>query len=219
MKLKEIFKSRFIVSTVIIIIGVIVMGVGTLIGNKANTTKTEPETFDIKGIVKSKANNNIYVESTDANSIVENAVIYKKAETKVKNINDDIEKSTTFEAIQIGDKVTVTFTGEMRESYPVQADAKEITITGYENVTFDKQVGTIQGITKNGEYGTIHIKEANYEAYVTITKDTLITKAPLSRTFTFDELKVGDKVEVTVPEVITMIYPAQYTTTGVDIIE
>ena len=219
MKPKEFFIGRSIVFAIIIIIGVIVIGVGTLIGNKANTTKTEPETFDIKGIVKSKADNNIYVESTDVNSIVENAVIYKKAETKVKSINSDVEKSTTFEAIQIGDKVTVTFTGEIRESYPVQADAKEITITGFENVTFDKQVGIIQGITKNGDVGTIHIKKDNYEAYVTITKDTLITKAPLSRTFTFDELKVGDKVEVTVPEVITMIYPAQYSTTRVDIIE
>lgn len=91
--------------------------------------------------------------------------------------------------------------------------------TGDENISPRTETGRILDITPVGEYGKIHIRRDGYEAYVTIDGDTLITKGSLSRTFGFDELKVGNLVEVDLPEVVMEIYPYQYTTTRVHILE
>lgn len=81
------------------------------------------------------------------------------------------------------------------------------------------EIGIIKEIIKSGKYGTIFIERENYKAYVTIDEKTIITRPPLSRSYTFDDLKLGNKVKVTVPEIIMEIYPYKFTTEHIDILE
>lgn len=91
--------------------------------------------------------------------------------------------------------------------------------TGDENISPRSETGRILDITPVGEYGKIHLRRDGYEAYVTLDGDTLIMKGSPSRIVGFGELRVGDLVEVVVPEVILEIYPYQYGTTRVRILE
>lgn len=90
---------------------------------------------------------------------------------------------------------------------------------GDEKISLRRETGRILDIIPVGEYGKIHLRRDGYEAYVTLDGDTLIMKGSPSRIVGFGELRVGDLVEVVVPEVILEIYPYQYGTTRVRILE
>ena len=82
-----------------------------------------------------------------------------------------------------------------------------------------REIGVISEITPKGDYGTIFIERDVYKAYVTIDENTVITDSRNSKGLTFDDLKIGDRVEVTVPEIVIEIYPYQYTTERVVILD
>ena len=81
------------------------------------------------------------------------------------------------------------------------------------------EIGTISEIKPEGSYGTIFIERDLYKAYVTIDEKTVITDSRNSKGLTFADLKLGARVEVTVPEIIIEIYPYQYATSKVVILD
>ena len=82
-----------------------------------------------------------------------------------------------------------------------------------------REIGVISEITPKGDYGTIFIERDVYKAYVTIDENTVITDSKNTKGLSFDDLKIGDRVEVTVPEIVIEIYPYQYTTERVVILD
>ncbi len=80
------------------------------------------------------------------------------------------------------------------------------------------QIGTISEIEAKGNFGTIFIEQDVYKAYVTIDEKTIITDSKNTKGLNFDDLEIGDRVEVLVPEVIIEIYPYQYATERVVIL-
>lgn len=81
------------------------------------------------------------------------------------------------------------------------------------------KIGTISEIEPKGDFGTIFIEQDVYKAYVTIDDKTVITDSKNTKGLTFDDLKIGARVEVLVPEVIIEIYPYQYSTELVVILD
>lgn len=79
--------------------------------------------------------------------------------------------------------------------------------------------GKIVEIAPKGEYGTILIERDVYKAYVTIDQYTIITDRQNIKGLSFKDLQVDMQVEVAVPEFIIEIYPYQYTTERVIILE
>ena len=74
------------------------------------------------------------------------------------------------------------------------------------------EIATIMKIIPSGDYGTLYIERDVYQAYVTIDEKTIITDSKNTKGLSFNNLKLGDSVEVTVPEMIIEIYPYQYAT-------
>lgn len=81
------------------------------------------------------------------------------------------------------------------------------------------EIATIGKIVPKGDYGTIYIERDVYQAYVTIDENTIITDSKNTKGLTFKNLKFGDRVEVLVPEMIIEIYPYQYATERVVILD
>jgi hypothetical protein len=81
------------------------------------------------------------------------------------------------------------------------------------------EIGKIREIIPKGDYGTIFIERDVYQAYVTIDENTIITDSKNTKGLTFGDLKIGDRVEVAVPEMIIEIYPYQYATERVVILD
>ncbi|KAF0091705.1 MAG: hypothetical protein FD141_1494 [Fusobacteria bacterium] len=74
------------------------------------------------------------------------------------------------------------------------------------------EIATIMKIIPSGDYGTFYIERDVYQAYVTIDEKTIITDSKNTKELSYSDLKLGDSVEVTVPEMIIEIYPYQYVT-------
>ncbi len=81
------------------------------------------------------------------------------------------------------------------------------------------ELGTISEVEAKGDFGTIFIERDVYKAYVTIDENTIITDSKNTKGLTFDDLKIGARVEVSVPEMIIEIYPYQYATDRVIILD
>ncbi len=81
------------------------------------------------------------------------------------------------------------------------------------------EIATIMKIIPNGDYGTLYLERDVYQAYVTIDENTIITDSKNTKGLSFNDLEFGDSVEVSVPEMIIEIYPYQFTTTRVVILD
>lgn len=81
------------------------------------------------------------------------------------------------------------------------------------------EIATIAEIVPKGEYGIIYVERDVYQAYVTIDEKTVITDSKNTNELTFADLRIGDRVEITVPEIIIEIYPYQYATERVVILD
>lgn len=81
------------------------------------------------------------------------------------------------------------------------------------------EIVTIGEIVPKGDYGIIYVERDVYQAYVTIDEKTVITDSKNTKGLTFDDLRIGDRVEISVPEMIIEIYPYQYTTERVVILD
>jgi hypothetical protein len=81
------------------------------------------------------------------------------------------------------------------------------------------EIATISEIVPKGDYGVIFVERDVYKAYVTINEKTVITDSRNTKGLTFKDLKVGQKVEITVPEIIIEIYPYQYDTERIVILD
>ncbi len=81
------------------------------------------------------------------------------------------------------------------------------------------EIVTIGEIVTKGEYGIIYVEREVYQAYVTIDEKTVITDSKNTKGLTFDDLRIGDRVEISVPEMIIEIYPYQYATERVVILD
>ncbi|MDD2370466.1 MAG: hypothetical protein PHQ32_00495 [Firmicutes bacterium] len=81
------------------------------------------------------------------------------------------------------------------------------------------ETGTIKEITKEGQYGTIFIERDVYKAYVSINKSTIIFSNSSKKILSFQDLKIGDHVMVTVPEIILEIYPYRYPTQKINVLK
>ncbi len=81
------------------------------------------------------------------------------------------------------------------------------------------EIGIIKEISNESEYGTIYIERDDYKAYVSVNKNTIITEEKSKQKLSFKDLKVGDNVKVSVPEIIIEIYPYQYATERIIILK
>lgn len=81
------------------------------------------------------------------------------------------------------------------------------------------EIATIGEIVPKGEFGVIYVERDVYQAYVTIDENTVITDSGNTKGLTFDDLRIGDRVEISVPEMIIEIYPYQYATERVIILD
>lgn len=81
------------------------------------------------------------------------------------------------------------------------------------------EIATIAEIVPKGEYGIIYVERDVYQAYVTIDEKTVITDSKNTKELTFADLRIGDRVEISVPEIIIEIYPYQYATRKVVILD
>lgn len=81
------------------------------------------------------------------------------------------------------------------------------------------EIATIAEIVPKGEYGIIYVERDVYQAYVTIDEKTVITDSKNTNELTFADLRIGDRVEISVPEIIIEIYPYQYVTRKVVILD
>lgn len=81
------------------------------------------------------------------------------------------------------------------------------------------EIATIGDIVPKGDYGVIFVERDVYKAYVTINEKTVITDSKNTKGLTFDDLSIGDRVEISVPEMIIEIYPYQYDTERVVILD
>lgn len=81
------------------------------------------------------------------------------------------------------------------------------------------EIATIGDIVPKGDYGVIFVERDVYQAYVTINEKTVITDSKNTKGLTFDDLSIGDRVEISVPEMIIEIYPYQYDTERVVILD
>lgn len=81
------------------------------------------------------------------------------------------------------------------------------------------EIVTIGEIVPKGKYGIIYVKRDVYQAYVTVDENTVITDTRNTKGLTFDDLRIGDRVEISVPEIIIEIYPYQYLTDKIIILD
>lgn len=95
-----------------------------------------PSQVDVRGAIarieregRGKALARVLIEGVkEPDTHVDKAVVYVTAETEFFIKQGGERKQAKFAALKEGQKVEARFTGPVRESYPVQATAAEITI-------------------------------------------------------------------------------------------
>ena len=84
--------------------------------------------------------------------------------------------------------------------------------------------GIITDINSQDKYGTILVEaepeaDSGFKASVRVDKNTIISKAELSRAFTFADLKINQEVEITFSGPVAESYPLQGIAAAIHIIE
>lgn len=120
-----------------IIMAAVVIILLTVLGLKVYISHNTPEKSDIRGSITniSKADSKdvegwILVEGAiEKDTGFDKASITVTNKTKIFQLdNNGVKSKVSFGSLKMDQKVEVQFTGPVRESYPVQADALEIRI-------------------------------------------------------------------------------------------
>jgi hypothetical protein len=133
--------------------------------------------------------------------------------------------AVSFDALRLGQLVEATFTGPVLMSYPVQATASVVVILAETAPTFGvdirgaiTQIGITDSIDPN-IIGVMRVEgslqtDTRYDsARITIRRDTRISQfqSRVSAPATFNDLKLGQRVEVSFTGDVLQSYPAQAT--------
>ncbi len=129
--------TLIIVFTIVIALGVIITA-SQIYTKKVSEVKTQE--IDIVGRVTSINGNSILVEflrEDKESTKYDKASVSIVKDTEITKVVNNEGKNAKKEDINLGDEVSIIFTGAVAESYPVQATAKEITI--FKNKLFSEK--------------------------------------------------------------------------------
>ena len=96
----------------------------------ANMAVAEKAPLSIRGeVTKISGKSVLLVEGKkDADTIYDKASVTIKNTTKILRVEGEQLKEAKLEDLKVGTMVEITFTGPVKESYPVQADAGKVVI-------------------------------------------------------------------------------------------
>jgi hypothetical protein len=122
-------KLRFILLALTLIFACLLEGVQSFSSSRIDVRGVITSFTRADGEGRGKVLARVFIEGAkEPDTHVDKASVTVTAETKVFINRDGERKPAEFAALKEGQKVEARFTGEMRLSYPVQADAAEITI-------------------------------------------------------------------------------------------
>jgi hypothetical protein len=122
-------KLRFILLALTLIFACLLEGVQSFSSSRIDVRGVITSVTRAEGKGPGKVLAHVFIEGAkEPDTQVDKASVTVKAETKVFINRDGERKPAEFAALKEGQKVEARFTGPVRLSYPVQADAAEITI-------------------------------------------------------------------------------------------
>jgi beta-N-acetylhexosaminidase len=122
-------KLRFILFALTLIFACLLEGVQSFSSSRIDVRGVITIVTRAEGKGRGKVLAYVLIEGAkEPDTQVDKASVTVMAETKVFINRDGERKTAEFAALKKGQKVEARFTGPVKESYPVQADAAEITI-------------------------------------------------------------------------------------------
>jgi hypothetical protein len=122
-------KLRFILLALTLIFACLLEGVHSFSSSRIDVRGVITSFTRAEGKARGKVLAHVFIEGAkEPDTQVDKASVTVTAETKVFINRDGERKPAEFAALKEGQKVEAGFTGPVRLSYPVQADAAEITI-------------------------------------------------------------------------------------------
>jgi Protein of unknown function (DUF3221) len=122
-------KLRFILLALTLILACLLEGVQSFSSSRIDVRGAITSVTRAEGKGRGKVLAHVFIEGAkEPDTQVDKASVTVTAETKVFINRDGERRPAEFAALKEGQKVEARFTGEIRLSYPVQANAAEITI-------------------------------------------------------------------------------------------
>lgn len=122
-------KLRFILLALTLIFACLLEGVQSFSSSRINVRGEITSVTRAKGESRGKVLAHVFIEGAkEPDTQVDKASVTVTAETEVFIQRGGERKPAEFAVLKEGQRVEARFTGPMRLSYPVQADAAEITI-------------------------------------------------------------------------------------------
>lgn len=122
-------KLRFILLSLTLIFAYLLEGIQSFSSSRIDVRGVITNVTRAEGKGRGKVLAHVFIEGAkEPDTQVDKASITVTAETKVFIKRDGDLEPAEFATLKEGQKVEARFTGEVRLSYPVQADAAEITI-------------------------------------------------------------------------------------------
>jgi beta-N-acetylhexosaminidase len=122
-------KLRFILLALTLIFAYLLEGIQSFSSSRIDVRGVITSVTRAEGEGRGKVLARVFIEGTkELDTQVDKANVTVTAETEVLINRGGERKPAEFAALKEGQRVEARFTGPVRESYPVQADAAEITI-------------------------------------------------------------------------------------------
>ncbi|NQT73750.1 MAG: DUF3221 domain-containing protein [Chloroflexi bacterium] len=164
----------------------------------------------------------ILVEGTDVIKSSDKYVVSIKSETFILEQDGKIIDPVSFENLESGQQVRIWFSGPVAESYPAQVDAAQVMMAKNEPTSqqtepdFTGDIIEVNSIGENNIVGTILVEgkdviQSSDKYVVTINENTPVLEqdGKIVNNISFEELEVGQQVQIWFSGSVRESYPAQ----------